>query len=58
MFDIDRDYFELLIESGTNLKIWYKERDQFGGLLSKIYITWEQILQDTKLNKIYLGAHT
>jgi len=31
--DKERDHFELLIESKTNLKIWYKDKDQFGDLL-------------------------
>jgi len=28
-----RDHFELLIESVTNLRTWYKDKDHFGGLL-------------------------
>jgi len=28
------DHFELLIESETKLKIWYKDMDQFDGLLN------------------------
>lgn len=27
------DYFEILIESGTNLRITYKDKDQFNDLL-------------------------
>lgn len=34
-FDKDRDHFELLIESWTKLRIWYKDRDQLDGLLQK-----------------------
>jgi len=33
MFNNGRDHFELLIESETNLRIWYKDKDQFDGLL-------------------------
>lgn len=34
MFDKERGHFELLIKSETNLKIWYKDNDQFDGLLN------------------------
>jgi len=27
------NHFELLIESETNLRIWYKDMDQFNGLV-------------------------
>jgi len=37
VFDKD-SYFEILIESGTNLRITYKDRDQIGGLLDINYI--------------------
>jgi len=33
-FDIDMDYFEILIQSETNLRITYKDRGQFDILLS------------------------
>jgi len=36
MFDKDNDHFELLIELGTNLRIWYKDMDQFNDLLKII----------------------
>jgi len=32
-FDKDMDYFEILIESKTNLRITYKDNDQFDNLL-------------------------
>jgi len=35
VFDKDKDHFELLIESETNLRILYKDMDQFGDLLQK-----------------------
>jgi len=37
------DHFELLIESGINLRIWYKDRDQFDGLLEK-KIIWKKLV--------------
>jgi len=35
-FDKDMDYFEILIESRTNLIITYKDKNQFDGLLKEI----------------------
>jgi len=42
-FNKDRDYFEILIESGTNLIITYKDRDQFDGLLENFIIYYNHI---------------
>jgi len=34
------DHFEFLRESMTSLRIWYKHKDQFSGLLIIIYLTF------------------
>lgn len=33
MLDKNRDYFELLIELGIKLRIWYKDKNQCENLL-------------------------
>jgi len=41
-FDKDNDYFKILIESMTNLRSTYKDRDQFNSLLKNIL--WNNII--------------
>lgn len=35
LVDKDRNQFEILIESKTNLRVTYKDKDQFDDLLNK-----------------------
>lgn len=39
-FEKDRDYFKILRESGTDLRITYKDKDQFSGLIK--FIIWNE----------------